>query len=109
MTMSRQTAVQTTIVFLLASSALLANSASFAGYIQASNVQDFAFLSSSVGDKDLQVTFSSAGAVQFAYFAGQSEQTATLRLVDNNIFEGRGTMNVMAGTMNITQPMDPGF
>uniref|UniRef100_Q01WK4 Ice-binding protein C-terminal domain-containing protein n=1 Tax=Solibacter usitatus (strain Ellin6076) TaxID=234267 RepID=Q01WK4_SOLUE len=101
--------LKTTIVFLFTGCSLLASSTSFAGYIQASNDQDFALLSTIIGDSTFNVTFSANGQLDFSYFAQHMMRTATLNLVDNNIFEGAGPVNVLAGTYSVAEPMDINF
>ncbi len=85
---------------------MLAGTTSFAGYVQASNNQDFAFLSTVIGDNTFNVTFTTNGQLDFSYFAQGMLRNATLNLVDNNIFEGSNQVNVMAGTFAVSDPTD---
>jgi hypothetical protein len=85
---------------------LLAGTTSFAGYVQANSSQDFALLSTIIGDNTFNVTFSADGQLDFSYFAQGMLRNATLNLVDNNIFEGSSQVNVMAGTFAVSDRTD---
>jgi hypothetical protein len=100
---------KTAAAFLFLACSLFANTASFAGYIQATNSQDFAFLSSSIGDNSFKVTFSSAGQIEFSYFAGSDKENATINLVDNNIFADLNQQTVLAGIFNVTDSAQPAY
>jgi hypothetical protein len=97
------------MVFLFTNCSLLASSTSFAGYIQANNDQDFALVSTLIGDSTFNVTFSANGQLDFSYFSQHMMRNATLNLVDNNIFEGAGPVNVLAGTFSVSDPADSTF
>jgi hypothetical protein len=97
------------MVFLFTSCSVLASSTSFAGYIQANNDQDFAMLSTIIGDSTFNVTFSANGQLDFSYFSQHMMKNATLNLVDNNIFEAAGPVNVVAGTFSVSDPADLTF
>ena len=85
---------------------MLAGTASFAGYIQANNNQDFALLSTIIGDNSFNVTFSANGQLDFSYFAQGLLRNATLNLADKNIFEGSDNVSVMAGTFSVSEHAD---
>ena len=104
-------ALKPTMVFLFTSCTLLASSTSFAGYIQANNDQDFALLSTLIGDNSFNVTFSASGQLDFSYFAQHMMRNATLNLVDNNnnFFDGASSANAMAGTFSVSDPTDSTF
>jgi hypothetical protein len=81
-----------------------ANTASFAGYIQATSSQDFAFLSASIGDSSFNVTFGSRGQLGFSYFANGAQENATLNLIDTDSLPAAGVVSLVIGGFTISNP-----
>jgi hypothetical protein len=94
----------TTLSGLFAAS-LMANTATYVGYVQATNGQDFNFLSSGVGGNAYNVAFSNGSALDFSYLTGGTEQTASMHFADADSFSRElGTIGLLAGTFAITNP-----